>query len=208
MLKNGQKYSTFELNSIKEFVEMFKINVYIYSLLPDNSLRVVYTPYREAYFPDTMHLNLYKNHLSYVNNVEGYLKKFVCPKCEKVCSHKGHLERHQKTCLNVTKLNCPGGVYQPKEKLSEKMIRLGFPAATFYPYFAFWDSESILLKIEKEVTNKLLFLNEHKPVSISICSNVPGHREAKCLVNQNVDTLLDDFVKELEKIQETPIKKQ
>ena len=93
-----------------------------------------------------MHLNLNKNYLSYVSNVEGYLQRYACRTCKKVCSHKGHLERHQKTCLNVTKLNCLGGAFQPKENMSEKMVRLGFSAATFYPYFVFWDSESILLK--------------------------------------------------------------
>ena len=76
------------------------MNVYIYSLLPDNSIRVVYTPYREN--EDTMHFNLFEHHLTYVQNVVGFLKKIVCETCDRVFHTKFHKERHKKTCLNIT----------------------------------------------------------------------------------------------------------
>ena len=48
-----------------------------------------------------------------------------------------------------------------------------------------------------------MYINQHKVVSISICSYVPDFTNPKCLVNDDLDTLLDEFVQELEKIQES-----
>lgn len=60
----------------------------------------------------------------------------------------------------------------------------------------------MLLKLEKKVTDKLTFVNEHKPVSLSVCSNVPGYTNPKCIVNEDENELLDDFLDYLTQIGE------
>lgn len=70
----------------------------------------------------------------------------------------------------------------------------------FFEWFAVYDFEALLLKIQKQGTDKLQWKNEHRPISVSVCSNVDGFLEPICFVNENLDSLLSDMVTYLKQI--------
>ena len=46
----------------------------------------------------------------------------------------------------------------------------------------------------KKEDKKLEYLREHIPVSVSVCSNVPGYTEPKCFINLDPDQLVQDML--------------
>ena len=58
----------------------------------------------------------------------------------------------------------------------------------------------MLKKLENDKTEKVEWTHEHVPVSVSICSNVPGHSEAICYVQSDLQMLVDDMMSGLESI--------
>ena len=77
------------------------------------------------------------------------------------------------------------------------------PEDRFFPWFSVFDFESILAKIENDATHKLEWTHYHVPVSVSVCSNVPGYERPACFVNPDLDELLKAMVATLTEIQET-----
>ena len=67
-----------------------------------------------------------------------------------------------------------------------------------YPYFTVYDFESIL-KIHEHITENLKWSQEHVPIAVSICSNVPKFTNPQCFVNEN---LLEDMFSYLNEIRE------
>ena len=49
-------------------------------------------------FEDTMNLNLYEDHFSYVSDMEKYSQSYPCLKCDRLWKHVGTLHRHERTC--------------------------------------------------------------------------------------------------------------
>ena len=71
----------------------------------------------------------------------------------------------------------------------------------YFPWFAFFDMESILEKTQEFQSEKLVWTAHHKPVSVSICSNVPGFTEPNCIVEADLDQLLMKMIDYLSGIQ-------
>ena len=72
----------------------------------------------------------------------------------------------------------------------------------FHPNFIVFDFESLLSKVQKKVSNKILIIQKHIPVSVSVASNVSGFTSAKCFIGENMENLLKDMVEYMLKISE------
>ena len=53
---------------------------------------------------------------------------------------------------------------------------------------------------EDTINKKLKIITEHKPVSVSINSNVPGYDKPIFICNDNAELLIDEFVNTIHKI--------
>ena len=73
--------------------------------------------------------------------------------------------------------------------------------ARYFPYRATFDFECYFDKekaLELRNTDKLNWESAHVPLSVSVCSNVPGYEEPKCFVSEgDSDLLLEEFVQYL-----------
>ena len=69
-----------------------------------------------------------------------------------------------------------------------------------YPWFAVYDFESILEKIDESNTNKLHWDRKHRPISVSVSSNVSKFTDTVCFVESDLDTLLGKMMEHLMKI--------
>ena len=102
----------------------------------------------------------------------------------------------------------PGGFFEPAQSLFEELARFGIEVEDeehqFYDYFCFIDFEAMLVKTEvDDNNNKRQWTAEHIPISVSVCSNVPGHTEPECFVEENLDMLLGNMLGKMNTIQET-----
>ena len=60
--------------------------------------------------------------------------------------------------------------------------------------------EAILIKNHDKSSDKLQWLSKHKPISISIASNVLGYEAPYCLVNEKSDNLIYQMMEYINEI--------
>ena len=191
-----------QLSELPEFERLFEINVNMYSLEEDGVVLSVFKSTER--YDDTMVVNLYENHCSYVTNFSQYAKKFKCALCDRLFDDNYNFKRHANICDRKTLFRYPGGFYRPSRTVFQELGEFGVVVPEderTFPWFAVFDFESMLVKLENDATEKLEWTHEHVPISVSVCSNVPGHTEPRCFVDVDTDVLLTSMVQALTEMQ-------
>ena len=197
-------YPGLQLSELPEFESCFRVNVNVYQLREDDTALCIYKSM--CRYPETMYLNMYENHLSYIKNVKCYAKKYQCQTCDRLFDHLSHLLRHQKMCTNKTKYIYPGGFFKAQQTIFEKLEECDIqvpPEEQIFPWFIVYDFEAMLQKLDAPGDRRLQYTAKHVPISVSLCSNVPGHTDPICIVDTDLDKLLQSMFNEMDEIQET-----
>ncbi|KAJ8017821.1 Krueppel-related zinc finger protein 1 [Holothuria leucospilota] len=151
-------------------------------------------------YDDTMYLNLCGDHFSYIQDINMYSKSYQCKKCQKLGSDRRNLLKHEAACKgNGVKHTFPGGVYSHPKTVFELLEEEGIciPAdLRYYPYRAVYDFECCFETVQEEkATSKLTLEASHVPLSVSVCSNVPGYEEPMCFISEGrSDELLQNML--------------
>ena len=98
----------------------------------------------------------------------------------------------------------PGGFYKEQQTVFERLDEFGIHVPQYdrtYPWFAAFDFESMLVKLQDDATDKLEWTQKHVPISVSVCSNVPGYTEPACFEQSDMNSLLERMVEALTQIQ-------
>ena len=106
-------------------------------------------------------------------------------------------------CSNTKKCRFPGGFFQAQKTIFDELEDFGVfvpENLRLYPYFAVFDFEAMLKKTEDRVSEKLEFTHYHKPISVSLNSNVDGYTEPIHHVSANLDVLLKSMLESLTEI--------
>ena len=74
---------------------LFHVSVNVYSLGEDGSADIIYLS-KLPYEP--MHINIYRNHFSYITKFKTYAKRFQCQMCDRIFDRVDNLKYHVKTC--------------------------------------------------------------------------------------------------------------
>ncbi|GFR66083.1 zinc finger protein 546-like [Elysia marginata] len=116
------------------------------------------------------------------------------------------LGRHEKRCAgDDINHNYPGGVYHPNPTPLEVLADDGVPVETDFvsPFRATYDFECYFTKndIPTTSTSKTSYTVRHVPLSVSVCSNVPGFENPMCLISdgdpQNLVDRMGDHLEEI-----------
>ena len=133
-----------------------------------------------------MKVNVFKNHLSLIEDFEKYSHVYQCMHCDKLWYQNRNYYRHTKTCLTTVRESFPEGVYHNSYTIFEKLEQIGIQVPKqdrFYLFYACYDFEAYLYRdLLPENGPKLLFEARHVPISVGIASNVPGFEEGKCFI--------------------------
>ena len=147
-------------------------------------------------YTDTMNLNIYDKHLSYIKNIKTYSHKHMCEKCSKLFKTSIQLKRHKNSCEKKNNLVFPGGFFNlPKTIFEELEINDIFVKENdrFYDWYIVYDLEAVLLKTSIKTT-KTEWNMKHVPISVSICSNVMGFDKPFCIVETNSYSLIEQML--------------
>ena len=110
----------------------------------------------------------------------------------------GMLHRHELTCEAKTRLNFPGNAYVVPPTIFDQLSDEGINVPErlrYFQHFATFDFESMFSKNNlPENTNKLQWENIHVPLSVSVCSKVPGFKDAKCFITNGNSHDLINFI--------------
>ncbi len=190
-----------QLTEFTHFEACFGTNVHIFNLQENGIAIPVFKS--TGRYDNSVYLNLFKNHLSYIQNLDQYSNQYECTMCRRIFDQLCHLKVHSKICDNKTKFIYPGGFFSKTKTVFEELEIIGIDVQQkdrYFPYFAVYDFESILEKIA-DSDGKLQFTHRHIPVSVSICSNLPGLQQAQCFVDRDLDSLLVKMLESLNEIQ-------
>ncbi len=191
-----------QLRELPDFERCFEVNVQMYCLQEDDVTVGVFKSTER--YDGTMYVNRYENHCSYIGDFSKYAKKYRCTLCDRMFDHHSHYARHGKTCENKTRYEYPGGFYREQQTIFQQLEEFGIRVPErdrTFPWFAVFDFESILQKVDGDGTEKLQWTHKHLPISVSVCSNVPGYTTPRCFVNADMDELLSRMIGELRSIQ-------
>ena len=83
------QYAGLPLDQMVHFDHCFKTNVNIYHLRDDGVVLTVYKS--RCHYRDTMHVNQFDHHPSYISNLQAYAQKYQC----------GTYDRHFKHVTNI-----------------------------------------------------------------------------------------------------------
>jgi hypothetical protein len=146
-------------------------------------------------------LNLFADkHFSLVTDVDRFTKAYICPQCDRRYARRNRLMSHKCVKAEVARRIFPGGVFGAPATVFDEINELPGISITkaIYPFRISFDMECLLVKNRLPVnTSRVEFESRHEPLSVSYCSNIPGHTKPVCVVRhrgESVEALVGRFV--------------
>ena len=177
------------LEDLSKIEATFDVNVVVYKLdeITDGKTTAELVRRSPCQYIETMYLNLYEAHFSYIKDIRMYSHSYKCSKCEQALwKSSWELHRHERTCEAGVNQIYKGGVYRPPASIFERLDDEGIivsPVLRYFPYRATFDFECYFSDERLPVnSDKLQWSARHVPLSVSVASNVPGYEPALCFV--------------------------
>ena len=140
------------LDELDEVETTFKTNVVVYKLeeIGDGKTTAELVRRSTDKYPDTMYMNLYETHYSYIHDIGMYCHSYRCRKCgNSLWKTQQHLLRHERTCEADVNRMYKGGVYRPPPSIFQRLDDEGIvvaPVLRYYPYRATFDFLRMLFR--------------------------------------------------------------
>ena len=167
----------------------FKTNVCVYKLeeIADGKTTAELVRRSTARYPDTMYVNIFETHFSYIKDINMYSRSWRCRNCEQALwKSSWELYRHERTCEAGVSRIYKGGVYRPPSSMFERLDDEGIvvdESLRYYPYRATFDFECYFTGDTLPAdTDHVQWVARHIPLSVSVASNVPGYEDAQCYI--------------------------
>ena len=185
------------IDELPKVESVFEVNIVVYNLR-DESAQLVRRSLGKH--DNTMYVNLYESHFSYIQDMKSYCHSYMCSKCEdSVWKYPSRLEKHELTCEAGVRHVYNGGVYHTTPSIFQRLDGEGITipeALRFYPFRATFDFECFL-DCENLPANsdRVQWIARHVPLSVSLASNVPGYETPRCYVTEgDSDKLVADMM--------------
>ena len=200
--KDVHDFTGMTIDDLSKIEATFGVNVVVYQLVEIDNGKTTGELVRRspAQYQETMYLNLYETHFSYIKDIRMYSHSYKCSKCEQALwKTPQDLLRHERTCTEGIKRVYKGGVYRPPSSIFERLDDEGIiveDVLRYYPYRATFDFECYFDRDNVPAdTDHVQWVARHVPLSVSLASNVPGHEDAQCYItNGDSDKLVADMM--------------
>ena len=170
--------------------QTFSVSIYVYHLELCGGETVAKLLRRSSKnYKDQLNLHAEDFHYCWIKNIRMYTKSYKCSFCSKLLKSATALKRHTESCSTTTKHSYPSGAYTIPKSIFEKLEAIGIHvdnSKRYYPYFAVFDCEAYFdtSNLPKD-TATINWEVKHKIASISVSSNVAGHTDPICFVNDH-----------------------
>ena len=167
----------------------FEVSVCVYKLVETLEEKTMAEIVRGSLcsYAQTMYLNVYETHYSYIKDIHKYCHSWRCAKCQvSLWKTQKDLLRHERTCEAGVNQIYKGGVYRPPSSVFERLDDEGIvvdESLRYYPYRATFDFECYFTGDTLPAdTDHVQWVARHIPLSVSVASNVPGYEDAQCYI--------------------------
>ena len=152
----------------------FKCSINVYSMKENGDIEMLYLSPLNF---NVMHVNLFKNHFSYITNINLFAKKFKCFKCDRISNNKANFNKHVELCTPGIREVYLGGKFDAHlETVFEKLEKFDIfvpKSEQYYEFISVFDFEAIQVP-DPHVSHGRDILYIHIPATFSVCSNIPG----------------------------------
>ena len=182
-----------QIRHIHDLEQCFGINI---SLLKLSENGVATTEVKSlGTYEKTMYANIYKHHINLIISMRYYAKMHACAYCGRLFTDKYKAEQHERVCTKMSKIMLRGGCHVNKYSIFERLDKVGIVVPLekrVYKHFVLYDLEAMLKPVSDEVRQpkKLKYVKIHHPISVAFASSVEGFLEPECVINPNVDELV------------------
>jgi len=139
----------------------------------------------------TINLSLYNGHFSYIFDFSKYAHSYAYLRCSKMWNDSWAYHRHVKSCNFDVRYKYPGGIYQNPKTIYQKLHEHDVITPKhdrFYPYRSTFDYENFMDESNlPQNTDQTTWIALHRPLSVSVCSNVPGFQTPVCFITDTRD---------------------
>ncbi len=181
------------------FEKCFEINVNIYERVENEFTQLKYASCGK--YGETMNLNMWEQHLSYIYDLSLFATTFQCSNCFKLFYSDDALTRHEKSdCSTITSYRFKGGYYENIQTIFEALDFVGIHIQEEDRYqedFIVFDFESILSPLNEHHTDKLTLTSRHIPVSVAMCGTLTNQSEGKFILRDNEKDLIREWIAEM-----------
>ena len=118
------------IDELPKVESVFEVNIVVYNLR-DESAQLVRRSLGKH--DNTMYVNLYESHFSYIQDMKSYCHSYMCSKCEdSMWKYPSWLEKHELTCEAGGRHVYNGGVYHTTPSIFQRLDDEGItvPEAT------------------------------------------------------------------------------
>ena len=177
------------LEDLYKIEATFDVNVVVYKLVATGNEKTMAEIVRRSLcsYAQTMYLNVYETHYSYIKDIHKYCHSWRCAKCQvSLWKIQKDLLRHERTCEAGVNRIYKGGVYHTTPSIFQRLDDEGIvveKTLRYYPYRATFDFECFFTGNNLPADTKTLqWSARHVPLSVSVASNVPGYEPVQCYV--------------------------
>ena len=178
-----QDFKGVELTDFPQLEKFYEIQLFAMVLKEDGTAKTLYLS--QSSFSTKIYLNVFKNHLSLITDIQMYSKQFICNRCDKLSTKMSNHLRHQSKCDGTVEYAFPGGVYKNKLSIFEELEEMGVRVQEedkYEKWFACFDFEAYqrdfregLDQVEEiECEEGTSWNKVHVPVSFSVGCNLEG----------------------------------
>jgi len=195
----GKTFPGVTFSDLVDLERVFDLKIFVFELAGDGSCTPRWLSTKKT--GTVLNLNVFNDsHFSLILDLDSYTSFFVCQSCSRKFARRFCLTRHTCKKAEETRRSFPGGAWEPPKSPFDDINLLPDVEVekVYYEYRIAYDIECFLdTENLPESTEKVEFTSSHRLLSVSVCSNVPGHTEPVCLVRDPGVTeqeLVDSFV--------------
>ncbi|EGZ05013.1 hypothetical protein PHYSODRAFT_534938 [Phytophthora sojae] len=170
-----RSFKPIDIFHFDELEECFKLAINVYSKDVSSGEVKCERESEKAY--NVLNILSHSNRALYINNMDKFMSKYLCSKCEMIFATSTKLNDHQKNqCdkTNIMSFAKQPTIYQPGKNFAFQMMQKYkvHDATPYNDHFIVYDFESILKPTNIQSGENTVFMNEHIPVSVSILNTL------------------------------------
>ena len=106
------------INEVPNIEKHFNVNLNIYTYHDDDTVTTCRRPLKTT---NIINLCVYNNQFCYIKKMDVFTSSFKCRQCDKIFKTGRQIFRHEQTCKVGVQFQYPGGFYQNRQTVFEKL---------------------------------------------------------------------------------------